>query len=161
MAKADQERPFRFIKYKRFHLLFSIISRALGSGPLTIMKYIKYLLIMLIIDGLVFLVLAIFSSVGYAIQIAIIVLPLSLWTARLIVAHRSGEVTRRMRFLDGGPVFAGNFWCFRPEVYKRRPGFDNFKGYFIKETLACFLGWVMFLSIPVVKVLHDFGFDVR
>jgi hypothetical protein len=124
-------------------------------------KYLKYLLIMLIIDGLVFLALTMVSSAGYATQIAIIVLPLSLWTARLIVAHRSGEITRRMQFLDGGPAFSGNFWRFRPEVYKRRPGFDNFKGYFIKESLACFLGWAMFLSIPLVKVLHDFGFDVR
>ncbi len=125
------------------------------------MKYLKYLLVMLVIDGSVFLALAIVSSPGYAIQIATIVLPLSLWTARLVVAHRRGEITRRMQFLDGGPVFASNFWKFRPEVYERRPGFDYFKGYFFKEAIACFLGWVMFLSIPVVKVLHDFGFDVR
>ena len=125
------------------------------------MKYIKYLLITLIIDGLVFLALTIVSSVEYATQIAILVLPLSAWTARLIVAHSTGEITRRMPFLNGGAVFAGQFWRFSPEVYKREPGFDNFKGYFIKESLACFLVWAMFLSISLAKVLHDFGFDVR
>ena len=125
------------------------------------MKYIKYLLIALIIAGVVFLALAIVSSVKYATQIAILLLPLSLWTARLIVAHSIGEITRRMPCLDGGAVFAGHFWRFSPEVYKREPGFDNFKGYFIKESLACFLGWAMILSISLVKVLDDFGFHVR
>jgi hypothetical protein len=124
-------------------------------------KYIKYLLITLIIDGLVFLALTIVSSVEYATQIAILVLPLSVWTTRLIVAHSIGEITRRMPCLNGGALFAGYFWRFSPEVYKRKPGFDIFKGYFIKESLACFPGWAMFLSISLVKVLNDFGFHVR
>lgn len=125
------------------------------------MRYLKYLLIALIVDGLVFLILMPLSSVRYATQMAIILFPLCLWTARLIVAHRSGEITRRMPLLDGWAVFAGVFWRFRPQAYRRRPDFDNFKGYLIKESLACFLGWAMFLSIPLVKVLHDFGFDLR
>jgi len=124
-------------------------------------KYLEYLLIGLIVDGVIFLVLAAVSSIEYAGQIAIVVFPLCLWTARLSVANRSGEITRRVPMLDGGPVFAGVFWRFGPEVYRRKPGFDNFTGYFIKESLACFLLWAMFLSIPLLKVLHDFGFDVR
>ena len=125
------------------------------------MKYIKYLLITLIIDGLVFLALTIVSSVEYATQITILVLPLSIWIARLIVAHSIGEITRRMPCLNGGALFAGQFWRFGPEVYRREPGFDNFKGYFIKESHACFLVWAMFLSISLVKVLDDYGFHVR
>ena len=125
------------------------------------MKYLLYVCIAMLVDGIIFLSIWLFSSRSYATQIAIIVFPLAIWTARLIVAWRSGLITRRFKMLDGGAVFKGNFWSFFPEVYQRRQGFDNFKGYFVKEVIFCGFCWMMFLSIPILKVLHDMGFPVR
>jgi len=83
----------------------------------------------------------------HARAMALASLPLSLWTARLIAAWRQGVITRRMPMLDGGPTRSGQFWSFRPDVYERRPGFDHFKGYFIKEAVVLLLLWVMLLSV--------------
>jgi hypothetical protein len=84
--------------------------------------------------------------------LALVSLPLSLWTARLITAWRHGIITRRMPMLDGGPTRAGHFWSFRPDVYERRPGFDHFKGYFVKEAALLLLLWAMLLSVGASEV---------
>jgi len=53
-----------------------------------------------------------------------------------MVAFRKGTITRRIPLLDGGPVKSGQFWSFFPDVYKRKPGFDGFKGYFSRKLCA-------------------------
>ncbi len=69
-----------------------------------------------------------------------------------MVAYKSGVNTRRIPMLDGGSTMEGDFWSFTPDVYVREPGFDNFKGYYIKELLACFLVWVLILAPAFIKL---------
>ncbi len=82
-----------------------------------------------------------------------------LWTARLIVARRSGRISRRMPMLDGGPAMAGVFWSFQPEIYQRRGGFDNFTGYWIKECACCLLLWLIGLGPALIALNRAFGAD--
>ncbi|MFK7966523.1 MAG: hypothetical protein AB8C46_21365 [Burkholderiaceae bacterium] len=124
------------------------------------MKFIKYVAIATVICFGIYAVIWLLSSSEYARSVAIISTPLALWTARLIVTFRTGVITRRMRMLDGGPLAAGQFFSFRPDVYIRKPGFDNFKGYAIKESFFCLLGWVLVLSPVLIQILQNYGFDV-
>ena len=123
-------------------------------------KYIKYILIGLTIDVLIYAAFTILSSTEYAKSIAIIVFPLALWSARIIVAFQIGVVTRRLPMLDGGEVRESDFWSFNPDVYIRKPGFDYFKGYLFKEVCCCLLLWALFVSPAIMKVLSDRGFNV-
>jgi len=123
-------------------------------------KLIQYLLLAIVICIFVFLILSIFSDEEFAFSISILCFPLALWSARLMVAFRKGTITRRIPLLDGGPVRSGQFWSFFPDVYKRKPGFDGFKGYFFKETVCCTFFWLMFLLPALMQILRDAGFDV-
>lgn len=121
------------------------------------MKYLLYLLVAAAVNALLFPLLALLLGASDAVALIIVLTPLSLWTARLIVAIRRGRITRRMPMLDGGRVMAGLFWSFNPEVYERRPGFDNFKGYVFKESMCCLLLWILFLSAPLAQALDGLG----
>lgn len=125
------------------------------SQILKAMKYLKYLSIAALIDGAILLLVLLFSSLEKAVPASVIAFPSALWTARLIVAWHSGLITRRFKMLDGGLTFKGAFWSFFPDVYERRSGFDNFKGYFVKEALLCGLVWLMFVVIPVYGIIVD------
>lgn len=71
------------------------------------MRYLKYLMFAGAIDAVVYLGFGIIADWDKARDIAIVVSPLCLWSARLFVAIRSGKVTRRMPMLDGGPTMKG------------------------------------------------------
>ena len=116
------------------------------------MKYLRYLLLAAVISVLLLPLLTLAMGWERALGYLVVLAPLSLWTARLIEALRSGRVTRRMPMLDGGPAMSGLFWSFSPEVYERRPGFDNFKGYVLKECACCFLLWLMLLGGPLAQL---------
>ena len=118
------------------------------------MKYLHYLLLALAIDALLMPALVLLLGWDFAIGFVVLVTPLSLWTARLWVALRRGRITRRMPMLDGGPAMQGLYWSFRPEVYERRPGFDNFTGYVFKESLCCGFLWILFALAPVAGFLE-------
>lgn len=121
------------------------------------MTYLQYLLIAAAIDLALLPVVGVLMGWDQAKGYVLVMTPLSLWTARLIVALRRGRITRRMPMLDGGSAMSGIFWRFRPEVYVREPGFDNFKGYVFKECCCLFLLWVMFLMVPIGRFLQATG----
>jgi hypothetical protein len=125
------------------------------------MRFLRYIGYAIPISGVLFLLLWIFLDAGQASDWVIVTLPLSIWTGRLITALRTGVITRRMPMLDGGPVMAGLFFSFTPEVYKRRPGFDYFKGYWFKEACVVLLLWLMFLGGPIHKILFGMGLVAR
>ena len=119
------------------------------------MKYLRYLAYAIAIQCALYVLLALLSSADYAFAVSIITAPVALWSGRLIEAKRSGIITRRMAMLDGGPTRAGHFWSFRPDIYRRQKGFDNFKGYLFKECMCGLLLWTMFLSVSIIKILSD------
>jgi len=118
------------------------------------MKYLAYAIYAALLYCTLHVVLSrIVVGPELAATFALPTLPLCVWTGRLVHAARRGVITRRMPALDGGPTRRGQFWSFRPDVYKRRPGFDNFKGYFIKECSVLALLWVLFLAGPVLQAM--------
>lgn len=117
------------------------------------MKYLRYLLVAAVIDAALFPFLVLLMGWPGAGRFVIVITPLSLWSARLIVAVKSGTITRRMPMLDGGPTMRGMFWIFRPDVYVREEGFDYFKGYVFKEAMCCLLLWIMFATVPISHYL--------
>ncbi len=100
------------------------------------------------------LLMALLLPPGQAPGYLFLLLPPALWTLRLIVARRSGRISRRMPMLDGGPAMAGLFFAFRPEIYVRQGGFDNFTGYWIKECACCLLLWLLCLG-PILMALGE------
>lgn len=125
------------------------------------MRYLQYLASAVVVGGGLYLLLSIAFDFAYAAKMAAVTAPLALWTGRLITAYRTSVITRRMPMLDGGPTRAGAFWSFRPDVYERRPGFDYFKGYFVKEAAVLALLWLLFLSIPLMELLAGAGLVER
>ncbi len=115
-------------------------------------RYLKYLGISAGIVVPFYFFFFLVSSPKHATSIAVISFPLALWSARLMVAYKSGVITRRLPMLDGGPAREGDFLSFTPDIYVREPGFDYFKGYFIKEFLACFLVWVLIMAPAFMKL---------
>lgn len=120
------------------------------------MKWLGRLAWTLVLSLTLWAVLRVLTDPRHAFAQTVVTLPLSLWTARLITSWKRGVITRRIPMLDGGPTRAGHFWSFRPDVYERRPGFDDFKGYFIKEAAVLLLLWVTLLAISVNEVVSRF-----